>query len=215
MQFAHMLRKSNDLVYCYQVLRKGETMITLTDEAKQKIVEYMDMAEGGPLGVRVMANRVGRHRFQYNMTLVMDGESQEKDVVQDAESFKIFIDPQSNDWLDGTTVDFVSDFSGSGFRFDNPQSEVKWEDPVAQRVQQVIDDRISPALAGHGGWVELVDVQGDAAIIEFGGGCHGCGMSQVTLKDGIESTILQEVPEIKKVLDNTDHDTGENPYYSG
>jgi len=187
-------------------------MITFTDEAKQKVREYMDSAEGEPIGVRVMADRLGRHRFQYNMALVMEGESKDQDVVQDENSFKIFVGHESGEWLDGTTVDFVSDFSGSGFRFDNPQSVVKWESPIAQRVQRIIDEKISPALAGHGGWVELLDVEGDAAIIEFGGGCHGCGMSQVTLKDGIETTILQEVPEIKRVLDNTDHGTGENPY---
>jgi Fe-S cluster biogenesis protein NfuA len=71
------------------------------------------------------------------------------------------------------------------------------------------------AVAGHGGWVELVGVEGDAAIIQFGGGCQGCGMAQVTLKEGIETAILQEVPEIKRVLDDTDHDSGSNPYYSG
>lgn len=189
-------------------------MITFTDDAKHKVREYMEMAEGGPIGVRVMADRQGRQRFQYNMALVLDGDSNDDDVVQDEDAFKVFMDPQSSEWLDGATVDFVSDFSGSGFRFDNPQAVAQWDDPLAQRVQQVIDDRISPALAGHGGWVELLGVKGDAAIIQFGGGCHGCGMSQVTLKDGIETTILQEVPEIKRVLDDTDHDTGENPYFS-
>jgi Fe/S biogenesis protein NfuA len=193
---------------------KGATMITFTDEAKQKVREYMDMAEGGPIGVRLLANRLGRHRFQYNMALVMEGEAKDDDLVQDEDSFKIFVDSQSGECLEGTTVDFVSDFSGSGFRFDNPQAVVTWENPVAQRVQQIIDEKISPSLAGHGGWVELLDVEGDAAIIQFGGGCHGCGMSQVTLKDGIEAAILQDVPEIKRVLDNTDHDTGQNPYYS-
>ena len=91
---------------------------------------------------------------------------------------------------------------------------MSWDDPLAQRVQKVIDDRIAPSLAGHGGWVELLAVDGDAAVIQFGGGCQGCGMSQVTLKDGIEAAILQEVPEIKRVLDDTDHSSGDNPYYS-
>jgi Fe/S biogenesis protein NfuA len=85
---------------------------------------------------------------------------------------------------------------------------------LAQKVQKVIDERIAPSLAGHGGWVELLSVDGDAATIQFGGGCQGCGMSQVTLKEGIESAILQEVPEIKRVLDDTDHTAGANPYYS-
>jgi len=89
-----------------------------------------------------------------------------------------------------------------------------WDDPLAQRVQKVIDERIAPSLAGHGGWVELLEVDGDAAVIQFGGGCQGCGMSQVTLKEGIETAILEEVPEIKRVLDNTDHESGSTPYYA-
>ncbi|HQP45146.1 MAG TPA: NifU family protein, partial [Thermoanaerobaculales bacterium] len=63
-------------------------------------------------------------------------------------------------------------------------------------------------------WVELLAVDGDTAVIQFGGGCQGCGMSQVTLKDGIERIILEEVPEIRKVVDGTDHESGSNPYYS-
>lgn len=190
-------------------------MVTFTDTAREKVREYMEMAEGGPIGVRIMADRLGRHRFHYNMALVLDGEDREHDIVQDEGAFRVYVDPQSSEWLDGATVDFVSDFSGSGFRFDNPQAVAHWDDPLAQRVQKVIDERITPAVAGHGGWVELVGVEGDAAIIQFGGGCQGCGMSQVTLKEGIETAILQEVPEIKRVLDDTDHDSGSNPYYSG
>jgi Fe/S biogenesis protein NfuA len=189
-------------------------MISFTDTAKEKVSEYMEMADNEPIGVRVIADRQGRHRFQYGMSLVLEGEATEQDVVQDEGPFKVFMDPGSADSLEGATVDFVSDFSGAGFRFDNPQEKVSWDDPVAQRVQQVIDDKISPSLAGHGGWVELLGVEGDAAIIQFGGGCQGCGMSHVTLKQGIESAILQEVSEIKRVLDDTDHDSGDNPYYA-
>ena len=189
-------------------------MIEFTEAACEKVREYMGMAESSSLGVRVVAHRQGRHHFRYELSLVMDGESSDRDVVVDQDAFKVFVDPQSAECLEGTTVDFVSDVRGSGFLFSNPQAEVKWDDPLAQKVQKVIDDRIAPSLAGHGGWVELLGVEGDAAMIQFGGGCQGCGMSQVTLKEGIESAILQEVPEIKRVLDDTDHDSGASPYYA-
>jgi Fe/S biogenesis protein NfuA len=191
---------------------EGREMINFTDGAKEKVQEYLDMSEASPVGLRVMADRQGRHRFQYNMSLVLEGEIDDEDKVLDMGRFNVYVDPKSAEWLDGASVDFVSDLSGSGFRFDNPQAVVHWDDPVAQRVQQVIDDKIAPSLAGHGGWVELLSVEGDAAVIEFGGGCQGCGMSQVTLKQGIEAAILQDVPEIKKVLDQTDHAAGTNPY---
>ena len=189
-------------------------MITFTDTARQKVREYIDMSETPTLGVRVVAHRSGRHQFRYELALVMEGESSEKDVVVDQDDFEVFVDPQTAEFIEGTTVDFVSDVSGTGFMFTNPQAEVQWDDPIAQKVQKVIDDRITPSLASHGGWVELLAVDNDAAVIQFGGGCQGCGMSQVTLKEGIETAILQEVPEIKRVLDDTDHESGASPYYS-
>lgn len=188
--------------------------VSFTERARDKVREYMDMTENGCLGVRVRVDRLGRRRFRYNMTLVLDGETADDDVVSDQGAFDLYLDPTSAELLEGATVDFTSDLSGAGFRFDNPQAQVRWDDPVAQRVQQVIDDKISPAVASHGGWVELLGVEGDAAIIQFGGGCQGCGMSSVTLKQGIESAILAEVPEIKRVLDGTDHAGGANPYYA-
>jgi Fe/S biogenesis protein NfuA len=189
-------------------------MISFTETARQKVREYMEMSETPSLGVRVVAHRFGRHQFRYELALVMEGENSEEDVVVDQEAFEVFVDPQTAEFIEGTTVDFVSDVSGTGFMFTNPLAEVNWDDPLAQRVQKVIDERISPSLAGHGGWVELLAVDGDAAVIQFGGGCQGCGMSQVTLKEGIETAILEEVPEIKRVLDDTDHSSGESPYYS-
>jgi Fe/S biogenesis protein NfuA len=189
-------------------------MTTFTDAAREKVREYIEMSETPVLGVRVVAHRFGRHQFRYEMALVMEGEENEDDVTFDQDPIKVFLDPKSAESLEGAEVDFVSDQGGTGFLFKNPQAEVHWDDPIAQRVQQVIDERVAPSLAGHGGWVELLEVEGDAAVIQFGGGCQGCGMSQVTLKEGIESAILQEVPEIKRVLDNTDHASGDNPYYA-
>jgi len=189
-------------------------MITFTDEARKKVREYMEMTEGTCVGVRVVADRQGRHQFRYNLSLVLEGEGHAEDLEIDQELFAVYVDPESVERLQGTTVDFVSDFTGSGFKFDNPQAVVSWDDPVAQKVQQVIDKRITPSVEGHGGWVELMGVEGDAAIIQMGGGCQGCGMSHVTLKQGIETTIVEAVPEIQRVLDDTDHDSGESPYYA-
>jgi Fe/S biogenesis protein NfuA len=189
-------------------------MITFTEAAKTKVREYMDQASNGCIGLRIMADRLGRHHFRYNLTLVLEGETYDRDVALDQGSFTAWVDPTSAELLEGATVDFVSDFSGAGFRFDNPQAVVRWEDPVAERLQRVLDDKVAPAVGGHGGWVELLAVDGDTAVIEFGGGCQGCGMSQVTLKEGIERIILDEVPEIRRIVDGTDHDAGSSPYYT-
>ncbi len=82
------------------------------------------------------------------------------------------------------------------------------------RVQELIDSMINPAVAGHGGFVELVDVQDNRVYLQMGGGCQGCGAADVTLKQGIERLIKEEIPEVAEVLDATDHSAGTNPYYT-
>ena len=119
-------------------------MITFTDAARQKVREYMEMSETPTLGVRVVAHRFGRHQFRYELALVMEGETKSDDEVIDQNPITVYLDKQSAEWLEGASVDFVSDTTGTGFMFTNPQAEVSWDDPLAQRVQQVIDERIAP-----------------------------------------------------------------------
>ena len=85
---------------------------------------------------------------------------------------------------------------------------------LKQKVQELIDSMINPAVAGHGGFVELIDVQDNRVYLQMGGGCQGCGAADITLKQGIERLIKEEIPEIAEVLDATDHSAGSNPYYT-
>ncbi len=82
------------------------------------------------------------------------------------------------------------------------------------KVQELIDTMINPAVAGHGGFVELIDVQDSRVYLQMGGGCQGCGAADITLKAGIERLIKEELPEVSEVLDTTDHGSGANPYYT-
>jgi Fe/S biogenesis protein NfuA len=189
-------------------------MVTFTDDAKTTIGEYVEQVDGC-LGIRIGARRLAKHHFNYDIRLVTANDTSDADKTIELGSFSCYLDPDSAANLEGATVDWVTEAGGGGFKIDNPQSVVTWDDPIANKVQQVIDEKVAPSLAGHGGWIELTKVEGDAATIEFGGGCQGCGMSSVTLKDGIEAAILAGVPEIKQVLDGTDHATGTNPYYQG
>jgi Fe/S biogenesis protein NfuA len=88
-----------------------------------------------------------------------------------------------------------------------------WRDELAMLVQQVIDTQINPGVASHGGFVELLNVEDGIAYVQLGGGCQGCGMADVTLKQGIEALIKEAVPAITAVRDSTDHASGTNPYY--
>ncbi|MDP2626041.1 MAG: NifU family protein [Candidatus Rokubacteria bacterium] len=87
-------------------------------------------------------------------------------------------------------------------------------DDLKARVQELIESTINPAVAGHGGYVELIDVQENKVYLQMGGGCQGCGAADLTLKAGIERLIKEELPEVEEVLDTTDHSSGDNPYYT-
>jgi Fe/S biogenesis protein NfuA len=85
---------------------------------------------------------------------------------------------------------------------------------LKEKVQTLIDNMINPAVAGHGGFVDLIDVKDNKVYLQMGGGCQGCGAADVTLKSGIERLIKEELPEVEEVLDTTDHASGANPYYA-
>jgi Fe/S biogenesis protein NfuA len=88
------------------------------------------------------------------------------------------------------------------------------EDEIRARVEHLLETQINPAVGSHGGWVELLGVQGNNVFLQLGGGCQGCGMADVTLKQGIETLLREEIPELGEVLDQTDHAAGRNPYYA-
>ena len=117
-------------------------------------------------------------------------------------------------YMSGSTVDFVEDLRGSGFVVDNPTLPPLLQDPVARRVNELIEQRITPGIASHGGTVDLLDYAEGKVYVRLGGGCQGCGMVDVTLKQGIEALLRQEIPEIVEVVDTTDHASGTNPYYT-
>ncbi len=186
-------------------------MMTVTDSAKLKIRGLLEADGRQGSAVRVAIAGRGPGGFQYDLRFVGGGERDAEDVVVDAGGFQVFIDAKSAPNLDGATLDFVEGVYQSGFKIDNPNSI--WTDPKAKAVQQVIDTQINPGVGMHGGFITLLDVKDDVAYIALGGGCQGCGMADVTLKQGIEVIIKKAVPEIRQVVDTTDHAGGTNPYY--
>lgn len=186
-------------------------MLTVSDLAKQKILALLESEARKDLALRVAIQGHGPGGFRYDLRFVGQEEKQTEDTVVDAGGFQVFIDSESAPNLTGATVDFTEGLYESGFKIENPNSV--WTDPRAKAVQQVIDTRINPGVAMHGGHVRLLDVKDDVAYIALGGGCQGCGMADVTLKQGIEVLIKEAVPEIRQVVDTTDHAGGTNPYY--
>lgn len=186
-------------------------IVIVTDAAREKIHEIMD-TQGirGRGAIRVGITGRGPGGFNYSMALEEDAEPEAGDAVQDEGDFKVFLDGASVEKLRGATIDFVGQLVGGGFKIDNPNSV--WDDPLAAEIQRLIDTQVNPGVATHGGFVELLDVKENRAYVRMGGGCQGCGLASVTLKQGVEAMLRQHYPDIE-VIDTTDHAGGTNPYY--
>ena len=189
----------------------SDLKLELTDQAKERFVAFLADEEEDGLAIRLEVAGRGAQGLNYKLDLVNEAEEADSHTVLDFGTFKVLVHPPSAEQLDGVTIDFVERGLDSGFKFDNPNSQ--WTDPVARAVQEVLDSQINPSVAGHGGFVSLLEVKDSTAYIALGGGCQGCGMADVTLKQGIEVAIREAVPEIGEVLDTTDHGAGDNPYY--
>lgn len=197
-------------------------MVTITDGAREMIRTALQKAEPPRSHLRIVVS-LADGSFRYRLDAITADEVGEIDTSIDFEDFALVLDPDSADKLEGATIDYEDSLIESGFRIDNPnepQSPVlptgtrdDLEGPVPDRVRMLLDKEINPAIAAHGGRVQLVDYEDGKVFLAFGGGCHGCGMVDVTLKQGIEGRIREAVPEVVEIVDTTDHSTGENPYY--
>ncbi|MFN2334851.1 MAG: NifU family protein, partial [Wenzhouxiangellaceae bacterium] len=128
-----------------------------------------------------------------------------------------YITPDGRQALDGAIIDFEVNETGGELSIRAPGLKGQEPDrdaPLQERVSWVLESRINPMVASHGGRVSLVEITEDHdVVLRFGGGCHGCGMIDVTLKQGVETQLREQVPEIRRVVDSTDHASGQNPYY--
>jgi len=191
-------------------------MITVTDNAKNKFVSILEDEDRKGQGIRLTAARgMTPLSVEYGLAFVMPDEQSSDDKVIEFDGFTIYIDPDSAPLLEGAVVDYVSGLNESGFKITNPNNSAlpTPTGPIVEKVQQVIDTKINPGVASHGGVISLVDVKDNIAYLRFGGGCQGCGMVDVTLKQGVEVMLKEAVPEIEGVMDVTDHAGGTNPYY--
>ena len=197
--------------------------LCITDEARTRIADALAQQEPAKTALRLEATTNGTAEFSYGMRLVGDEDVRVDDVVVESNGIRVVVDPSSARNLEGARIDYEEGVLRSGFSFDNPNKpkipqlgegpRADLSGPTAEKVERLINTEINSAVAAHGGKVHFVGVKDNRAYLSFGGGCHGCGMVDVTLKQGIESRIKELVPEIQEVVDVTDHSAGENPFY--
>jgi Fe/S biogenesis protein NfuA len=189
-------------------------MIKVTDAARDKFLEITEAEDRKGHGLRVIVHGGGGYQPQFALNFVAPEEVREDDTVTDAGDLKLYTDPESTKFLDGASVDFVETPMGAGFKIDAPNAGLpEPTGPLADKIRKVLDEKVNPGVAGHGGHIALAALEGDTAYLLLGGGCQGCGQANVTLKEGVEKILLQEIPELKHVADVTDHAAGANPYY--
>jgi len=196
----------------------GPTMIAFTPAAAEQIRTFIDEDESQDLAVRVRVANPSPVAPEYEMSLIEEDEREPDDATLNLEGFTVVVDCESAKILRGTTIDWVETLAGSGFKFDNPNIKPLGSEPLtgplAERVQRVLDERINPGVATHGGSINLVDVRDNVVYLQMGGGCQGCGMASVTLTQGIRQVLQEAVPEIVGIEDVTDHASGSDPYFT-
>jgi Fe/S biogenesis protein NfuA len=199
--------------------------VHFTPAAREQVLQVLSHEAPGRAALRLSVKNPGAGSPEYDMALEQVGSSSmaRDDTLLDVGGFLLVVDAASLPEVNGATVDFVDDPLRPGFRVDPPRPEVpsgaigaglEANNPLAAQVRFILDQHINPGIANHGGHAELVGIKDDVVYLALGGGCQGCAMASVTLKQGIEQVIRQALPQVRGVVDATDHAQGSNPFYT-
>jgi Fe/S biogenesis protein NfuA len=191
-------------------------MIQISESAQAHFRRLIERESLPGLGVKLSAMHPGTPKADVRLEFAEPGDLAGDEWAIDCEGFTLWLDAASVKYLDGAEIDFETRATGGQLQIRAPK--IKGETPgvtasLVERVQWVVEHEINPQLAQHRGHVSVQEVTADGVVLlRFGGGCHGCGMADVTLKQGIEKTLLEKVPGVTAVRDATDHETGAAPY---
>lgn len=193
-------------------------MISFTDRAQTMVRSFLDQNEGEELALRIgMTGTPVAPKF--DLTLVPTVEQTDGEQMVDGGGFTVLVRSEDSELLEGAMVDYVERVNESGFEVRTaaavaarPRPESAPTGEIATRVQSVLDAQVNPAIAAHGGMISLVDVEDTDVYVEMSGGCQGCALSRMTLRQGVERMLREAVPELTAVHDVTDHASGDNPY---
>jgi Fe/S biogenesis protein NfuA len=196
-------------------------VFTVTPEAIARILE-LRQAEDDPPGLALRVEVTGTSGVEYAYDLTFDpmAEADEADAQFLQGELPVIVPTGSIEQLVGATLD-IPNGGGPGLVLRNPNrpnplsgKHLELTGTVAEKVEQLLTEQINPALAVHGGFAELKGVEDTVVYVTMGGGCQGCAVSAMTLRDGIARSIKEAIPEVTDVVDTTDHEAGENPFYT-
>ncbi len=195
--------------------------ITITPSAQEYLAELLAKQETPGIGVRIFVEHPGTPRAECCMAYNQPGEEDEADLQMPFEAFTAYIEASSVPYLEDAVIDYNKDRFGGQLTFRAPNSKVPKvgaDASVEERINYVLQSEINPSLAAHGGDVQLLELieeegVGLTAVLKFGGGCQGCSAVDMTLRQGVEVQLKQQIPELTQVVDDTDHSQTANTYY--
>lgn len=200
-------------------------MIQLSDEARDKIQSLVEAGAVRDPALRIGLAPAGAEdsrsplEREYEISLVEREDKQKTEIAINLEGIRVLLNLDTSNLLSGATISCAD----GGFRVEvprptrpsapaRPEAAESWG-PLGEKVQAVFDELVNPRIAAHGGAVELVDVADSTIYVRMTGGCQGCAASALTLRQGIERMVREEIPEVEEIVDLTDHEAGANPYY--
>ncbi len=192
-------------------------VIQITEAAQAHFHHLLQQEPLPNLALRLSLDHPGLPTADINVSFCPTCGEKSDDILLSYPQFTLFIDKDSAPYLENAHIDYQTDALGGQLAIKAPhvrghkppESASLWE-----QVTYLLNSEVNPNLANHGGMVQLVDITSEGVVVlQFGGGCHGCGMVDVTLKQGIERSLMEQLPGITAVKDITDHTVGENPYY--
>jgi Fe/S biogenesis protein NfuA len=194
-------------------------MIEVTQAAEDFLADLVQKQDAAHLGIQVEVSDGGAPDAQIGMSFLELDQAQDgfTSIATRNPALRLFTRTANGVWLEGGRMDFRENDTGGTIVVDAPNLHVPRigeDSSIEERINYILMSEVNPGLRSHGGRVSLVDLVDDnVAVLQFGGGCQGCGMVDVTLKQGVERTLLEKIPELTAVRDVTDHSQRENAYY--
>lgn len=191
--------------------------IEITDSAQEYLAELLEKQNVEGIAVRIFITQPGTPYAETCLAYCRPGEEEPSDEKLELEKINAFLDKNSLAFLEEAVVDFNADRMGGQLTIKAPNAKmpkVNADSPLEDRINYTLYSEINPGLAAHGGEIKLIELTEDkVAVLAFGGGCQGCAAVDLTLKDGVEKTLMERIPEIVGIRDVTDHSDTTNAYY--
>lgn len=190
--------------------------LEITPSAQVYLAGLLEKQNCEGIAIRLFISDPGTPKAETCISYCKPGEEQPDDEIMELDGLRAYVEKRSEPFLEDARVDYAEDRLGGQLTIKAPNSrtpKVSDDSPLEDKINYVLYNEINPGLAAHGGVVSLEEIAEDVAVLQFGGGCQGCGMVDVTLKEGVEKTLLTQIPELKGVRDVTDHSDTSQAFY--